>query len=83
MSCIAVDALKIPKTVKLIKIDVEGQELSTLKGMKQLLKRDHPILIVEGNEEEVASYLDDLGYKSDHLDGSHNKLFFPIKNNAQ
>lgn len=36
--------------VKLIKIDVEGAELGTLRGMQQLLERDAPDVLIEVND---------------------------------
>lgn len=33
--------------VKLVKIDVEGVEIDVIKGMHQLILRDHPIIVVE------------------------------------
>lgn len=72
--CIAVDSLTLPYPVKLVKVDAEGHELSVLKGMQSLLQRDHPILIIEENE-EVMPFLDNLGYSSNKLEGSSNRIF--------
>lgn len=54
--------------VGLIKVDVEGNELSVLKGAERILERDHPLLYVEvGNDEErsqeVHRFLAKFGYK--------------------
>lgn len=73
--CIKIDALYLPHKTSLIKIDVEGHELSVLKGMENLLLRDHPVLIVEDNVPEVVNYLCALGYTSKKYDGSHNRVF--------
>jgi FkbM family methyltransferase len=73
--CIAVDALELPHTVRLIKIDTEGHELSVLRGMTKLLQRDRPILIVEDNAPEVVSFLTELGYRAEKLPGSSNCIF--------
>lgn len=73
--CLPIDSLHIPKCVKLAKIDVEGHELSVLKGMEQLLMRDHPTLIVEGDSDEVAAYLDTFGYSFEKNEGSPNRIF--------
>jgi FkbM family methyltransferase len=70
-----IDALNINEPVKLVKIDVEGHEISVLKGMKQLLKRDHPILIVEGDSGEVAFYLQEFGYSFEKIHGSPNRIY--------
>jgi hypothetical protein len=37
--------------VKLIKIDVEGAEFEVIKGMKSLLLRDKPLIVMEMNSE--------------------------------
>jgi hypothetical protein len=55
----------IPKT-DLLKIDVETHEAAVLEGMKEILKRDMPALLIEILNDEVAkgvsSILDPLGY---------------------
>jgi FkbM family methyltransferase len=61
--------------VGFIKIDVEGAELSVLRGGIALLKRDRPNLLVEieeahhspENMERVFEYLSDLGYHGTFL----------------
>ena len=77
---IKIDDLNIPTKVSLVKIDVEGNELSVIKGMHKLILRDYPILIIEDNEEEVADYIINLGYRLHSLnsDSSRNSMF--IKN---
>lgn len=72
--CLPVDALNIPKPVKLVKIDVEGHELRALKGMERLLKGDHPLLIVEGQSTEVAACLASVGYSFEQTNGSPNRV---------
>lgn len=59
--------------VGLIKLDIEGAELIALRGAKQLLSRDHPILIVEVYPAllhrfgftfaDVRDFIRPLGYK--------------------
>lgn len=73
--CMPVDSLSVPNPITLIKIDVEGHELSVLKGMQNLLKRDHPVLIVEGRSAEVAQYLESFGYKFEEAADSANRVF--------
>jgi FkbM family methyltransferase len=70
-----VDSLDIQHRIRLIKIDVEGHELPVLLGMKRLLERDRPVLIVEGTSPEVAAFLGGLGYSFDHDAGSPNRVF--------
>jgi FkbM family methyltransferase len=58
--------------VKLVKIDIEGGELSALKGMVQLLKLHQPFITFEWNvltaesmgyhPFDIISYLEQLGY---------------------
>jgi FkbM family methyltransferase len=63
------------RRIRLAKIDVEGHELSVVKGMQRLLGRDHLILIVEGDSPEVASYLAAFGYSARKIEGSPNTIF--------
>ena len=77
---IKIDDLNIPKKVSLVKIDVEGNEFSVIKGMEKLILRDHPILIIERNEVEIDDYIINLGYKLDSLNSSssRNSIFTKI-----
>lgn len=49
--------------IKLIKIDVEGAEMMALRGMKQLLKKTRPYVILELTDK----FLRDLGSNSEEL----------------
>lgn len=59
--------------IDLLKIDIEGGELPCLKGAEQLLRRWHPMIIVEVQDfsakkagwsvDELFSYLQGLGYE--------------------
>lgn len=73
--CMAIDNLGLPGPIKLVKIDAEGHELSVIKGMNDLLVRDDPVLIVEDNSPEVISYLKNLNYSPEKIDGSCNIIF--------
>lgn len=73
--CMPIDRLDIPHPVSLAKIDVEGHELQALKGMRHILERDHPVLIVEGRSADVASYLRTFGYSFEEATGSPNRVF--------
>jgi FkbM family methyltransferase len=42
--------------IDLIKLDVEGSELATLKGMKEVLQNQRPALIVEVNPETLGMF---------------------------
>lgn len=60
----------VPRSVGMIKIDVEGHELSVLLGAKKILARDQPNLIVELEErhhpgiiDQAFDLLEELGYR--------------------
>jgi FkbM family methyltransferase len=71
-----IDELSLP-TVRLVKIDVEGHELPALRGMRRLLQRDHPVLIVETGSQETTTLLGSLDYTVERLPGSSNLLCRP------
>jgi FkbM family methyltransferase len=73
--CLPVDALALPHRVRLVKIDAEGHEMAVLQGMRNLLVRDSPVLIVEDNSSDVPQYLRDLGYNDETLPGSSNRIY--------
>lgn len=70
---ISIDAIQVPHRVGLIKIDAEGHELAVLEGTVGLLKRDYPLLIVEGTR--ASSFLEALGYIAEHRPGSPNYIW--------
>jgi FkbM family methyltransferase len=72
---VSLDSLPIPHRVALVKIDAEGHESSVIEGMKGLLARDKPTLIVEGSR--ASSLLESLGYASTRNDGSPNFVWRP------
>ncbi len=74
---LAVDSLALPQPVRLVKIDAEGHEPAVLQGMRSLLSRDHPILIIEENSAAIAEILKPLGYEVDQLPESSNLIFRP------
>lgn len=41
--------------IRLIKIDIEGFEIEALSGMRELIKRSRPIMVVEVNEERLTA----------------------------
>lgn len=73
--CVRIDSLMIQEAVSFVKIDVEGHEFPVLKGMKELLQRDHPRLIIEGDDPEISSWLQQLGYRPRTLPNSPNTIF--------
>lgn len=72
-----IDSLAIPTRISFVKIDTEGAELSVLRGMDTLLERDHPILVIEGDE-SLEPYLVSRGYQMrPRQPGSANLVFVP------
>jgi len=66
------------KTVTLIKVDVEGHELATIRGGRLLLERCRPALLIEVSSDpddqtsdawRLRKLLEDLGYEMFYLDG--------------
>jgi FkbM family methyltransferase len=80
--CLPIDHLQLPGPVTLVKIDAEGHELRVLAGMRQLLERDRPQLIVEASSRGVHDYLQPLGYDVQHLPDSPNYLCLPSSSPA-
>lgn len=50
-----IDNLKFSGEIKIIKIDVEGDELNVLKGAKKIIEEANPIIILEFNSCHVFS----------------------------
>lgn len=63
---ISLDSLNLKVKVRAIKVDVEGMELAVLKGSRELIARDMPILFVEAQTEAdfeaLQSVVVELGY---------------------
>lgn len=67
-----------PKPVRLIKIDVEGAEQLVLRGARQLLAKDRPLLVIEVHSFALPSFgtsaeafrqeLEGLGYREQVID---------------
>ena len=70
---LSIDSLALP-AVRLVKIDAEGHELPVLQGMRRLVERDHPALIVETSTGETTRLLESWGYRVERLPGSSNVL---------
>jgi FkbM family methyltransferase len=76
--CFALDELPFPHRIALVKVDVEEHEVSVIRGMRNLIERDHPILIVEGHEGIYPEFLADQGYRMQpKTSGSCNMVFMP------
>jgi FkbM family methyltransferase len=89
-SC-TIDSLAL-KNIGLMKIDVEGHEMSCIRGAQKTILRDHPVLIVEicgghsletaepSIKAEIVARIDEicaLGYSMTTV-GYHDYLFEPI-----
>ena len=72
---LSIDSLAIDHPISLVKIDAEDHEASVLAGMKNLIEKHHPTLIVETGSQEVVSALSASGYAATKLPGSPNFLF--------
>lgn len=70
IQCVAVDDVLHGEPINLVKLDVEGAEIETLKGMRRLIREQRPNLLVSayhtpGHLHEIAELIDDwgLGYR--------------------
>ena len=73
---------KIKTKIDLIKIDVNGHELSVVKGLSKVIKRDKPALIIETSNDIkiITSHLKKYGFKKYLFHNKYNK-FYKIKKN--
>jgi len=62
--------------VAFVKMDVEGAEAEALQGMRELLRRDHPLLLIEihgfdvyREQHPALCELKKIGYEARYLDG--------------
>jgi FkbM family methyltransferase len=66
-----IDSILTDSAIKLIKIDVEGNELHALAGAKFTLKEFHPCIIAEhhtiAEHYKVLEYLKQFGYKLERI----------------
>lgn len=69
------DAFAMGARIALIKIDAEGHEEAVIAGMRGLIERDKPTLIVETGKPAVIEGLRARGYEPQSLPGSPNVLF--------
>ncbi len=72
---ISLDSLQWPAAIKLVKIDAEGHDPVVLRGMRELIRRDHPTVIVETSSPTGIEQLTSEGYKTEQLKGSCNTIF--------
>jgi FkbM family methyltransferase len=63
--------------VSFVKIDVEGHEAFALRGVEPILRRDHPVVLIECTSPEPHEILQALGYeRQPDLPDSPNHTFF-------
>lgn len=73
---VKIDDFNFPFRVKLVKIDVEGNEFSVVQGMLKIIKKDYPVLIIENNDNALHTVIENLGYKIEFIaTGSRNKVY--------
>ena len=69
-----VDAKGTPMpTIKAMKIDVEGEEVNLLRGAKELLIRDKPVIVIEmweKTKEAITNELSTQGYSVKSIGGA-------------
>ncbi len=80
MTC-SIDSLKLPQRVGVIKIDAEGHDAVVLHGARNLVERDHPVVIIESVSSEVVALMTSLGYMSQQLPRSSNVIYFAHESN--
>ena len=73
---------KIQFKIHLIKVDVNGHELSVIKGLEHIIKRDRPALIIEtGDDIKIIEKLLKKYNFSKYLFSNKKYKFLKIKNN--
>jgi FkbM family methyltransferase len=70
-----VDSIDFNHPVSFVKIDAEGHDFKALKGIRNLLVRDKPVLVIEENSPSVCNLLNEIGYNSYYFANSHNTVF--------
>jgi hypothetical protein len=83
INCVVIDELNL-NDISYVKIDVEGHEYYSLQGMKNLLIRDRPTIMIEihdscSTRNETINFLLTLGY-SNFYKLSHCDYIFPTFN---
>lgn len=72
------DNIFIPEKIDFIKIDVERMEAFVLKGARETISREKPVIWIEIFDEkynEVSGILADLGYKQIEILSENNYIF--------
>jgi FkbM family methyltransferase len=61
--CFSLDELPFPHRISLVKIELEQHEVFVIRGMRRLIERDLPALIIEGHEGIYPEFLAAYGYQ--------------------
>lgn len=76
--CVRVDDLPLSLgSLRLVKIDAEGQDALVIEGMWHVISQHMPILIVEHPPSYTIERLTQLGYKATRAGKSPNTVFLP------
>jgi FkbM family methyltransferase len=89
IECVTLDSLEL-NNIDYIKIDVEGNELSVLRGAIETINRNQPIIEFEFNElatklfnikyKDIEYFLNNIGY---FFDKKENSNYYFVYNNKQ
>ena len=74
--CLSLKSFELPRPIAFVKLVAEGHELSILDGMKDLLERDRPVLMLLHYPADVVSWLTAAGYRPVEI-RSKKRLFVP------
>jgi len=72
---LSLDSFLMDRQISFIKIDAEGHELQVLHGMKGILEKHKPTLLVETKSDKVLKSLSDMGYSHERYIDSPNVIF--------
>lgn len=67
--------------IDFIKIDVEGFEILVLKGARETIIHNKPVIMIEvfeNNIEFVDNYFKEIGYQLKHLAETYNRFYEPV-----
>lgn len=81
VNCLTLDSMKMPR-VGFIKIDVEGHEMQVLRGARQTILRDRPIMYIEDDRPEKSLALQELIKGMDYTVERHYPRLFRKDNFA-
>ena len=74
--CMPLDCICKEIDISFIKIDAEGYEYEVLKGMRTIIKKFNPVLIIEGYSPKVEKLMKMYGFSFEKISDSPNRIFF-------